>query len=140
METMKSKKQMMRERDAALKEKVKFTQTLAYLIVQANGRLVLNKDNVVPLDGYRIHVEENDQELILRLMDEDLTFLGEGSPSPDIPCILNLDSPSYPPELEEYVQCATRGCKSCLAEVAKRLAEAGNMSPSSKEASSDPVG
>jgi hypothetical protein len=26
-------------------------------------------------------------------------------------CILDLDSPSYPPEFEEYVQC---GCKYCL--------------------------
>lgn len=27
-------------------------------------------------------------------------------------CILDLDSPSFPPEMEEYRQC---GCKYCLA-------------------------
>ena len=118
---MKSKKQMMRERDAALKEKVKFTQTLAYLIVQANGRLVLNKDNVVPLDGYRIHVEENDQELILRLMDDDHTFLGEGSPSTNIP---------VSPEAESLYQEMLE----------KDKVVGGTLSPSPKESDYDPMG
>jgi hypothetical protein len=31
-------------------------------------------------------------------------------------CILDCDSPSYPPETDEYQQC---GCRSCLAELGR---------------------
>jgi hypothetical protein len=36
------------------------------------------------------------------------------------PCILDCDSPSYPPETDEYRQC---GCSSCFKEWIKRLKE-----------------
>lgn len=39
-------------------------------------------------------------------------------------CILNLDSPSYPPEDNEYLQCASQGCKQCKKYILKRLADA----------------
>lgn len=32
----------------------------------------------------------------------------------EIGCILNVDSPSYPPTADEFRQCAARGCKSCI--------------------------
>lgn len=32
-------------------------------------------------------------------------------------CILDLDSPSYPPAIEEYAQC---GCKDCLKYLASK--------------------
>lgn len=43
-----------------------------------------------------------------------LSALAGGAPQGR--CILNLDSPSYPPETDEYRQC---GCKSCLPQYAK---------------------
>lgn len=33
-------------------------------------------------------------------------------------CILNLDSPSYPPSLDEYRQC---GCEECLSHLSREL-------------------
>lgn len=33
-------------------------------------------------------------------------------------CVLNLDSPSYPPEVDEYRQC---GCSFCLKRLAKEI-------------------
>ena len=39
------------------------------------------------------------------------------------PCILDLDSPSYPPQPEEFIQC---GCESRIREI-RKLGERGEL-------------
>lgn len=39
-------------------------------------------------------------------------------------CILEVDSPSYPPEIQEYIQC---GCESCILEYLLKLEEMGEI-------------
>jgi len=42
-------------------------------------------------------------------------------------CILDLDSPSYPPELEEYIQCGCKYCRLALADQGYYLDDDGKL-------------
>jgi hypothetical protein len=42
-------------------------------------------------------------------------------------CILDCDSPSYPPETNEYIQCGCKDCRKYLANLGYRLNDDGKL-------------
>lgn len=42
-------------------------------------------------------------------------------------CILECDSPSYPPQTEEYIQCGCKYCRLALADIGLYLDDKGKL-------------